>query len=101
MAEYITRNSNNSNGRYRSKIQIIGKILEIAANRGGYGTTKNRIMYGASLSYEQLEGYLELLIENDLLSYDKQTRTFKIVEKGILFLQVFNEIDEILKEDHC
>jgi predicted transcriptional regulator len=39
-----------------------------------------------------------LLIEDDLLSYDSIIRTFKTTEKGLTFLQSYNKIDQILKE---
>ena len=79
---------------YRNGIDIIYLILE-AANGGA---TKTKIMYKAFLGHEQLKGYLMLLIGSDLLLYDKVMRTFKTTEKGLAFLQVYNHIDQILKE---
>jgi predicted transcriptional regulator len=38
------------------------------------------------------------LIEDDLLSYDSTTTSFKTKEKGFTFLQSYNKIDQILKE---
>jgi predicted transcriptional regulator len=80
---------------YRNRIDIIYLILE-AANGGG--VTKTKIMYKAFLGHEQLKGYLMHLIGSDLLLYDKVMRTFKTTEKGLAFLQVYNHIDQILKE---
>jgi predicted transcriptional regulator len=79
---------------YRYRIDIIYLILE-AANGG---VTKTKIMYKAFLGHEQLKGYLMLLIGSDLLLYDKVMRTFKTTEKGLAFLQVYDHIDQILKE---
>jgi predicted transcriptional regulator len=51
------------------------------------------------LSHEQTKEYLMLLIEDDLLSYDSTMRTFKITEKGLTFLQAYNQIDQVLKKE--
>jgi predicted transcriptional regulator len=50
------------------------------------------------LSHEQTKEYLMRLIEDDLLSYDSTTTSFKTTEKGLAFLQSYNKIDQILKE---
>jgi predicted transcriptional regulator len=81
--------------RQRSRIDIIGDILE-AANETN-GTNRSLIMYKAFLSYTQLKNYLNTLTEMDLLSYDKDTRTFKITEKGLRFLNTYYRIDDAMK----
>jgi predicted transcriptional regulator len=86
----------------RSKSEIVSQILE-AANRGsGAGgddcATKTEIMYKVFLSHEQLKEYLMILTESDLLRYDGETHTYKTTEKGLRFLQAYNQIDRILKE---
>jgi predicted transcriptional regulator len=53
--------------RYRSRIDIISHILEVA---NGGGVTKTNIMYKAFLSYAQMNEYLTVLTKIDLLSYD-------------------------------
>lgn len=80
---------------YRDRIDIIKMTLD-AANDGGI--TKTMIMYKAFLSHDHLQEYLVLLTENDLLHYDKVMRTFQTTEKGVAFLQAYNEIGQILKE---
>ena len=57
-------------------------------------------MYRAFLSYKQLKEYLILLTETDLLRYDKHTQTFKTTEKGLRFLDIYNQMDEMLKVQH-
>ena len=42
---------------------------------------------------------LTALIENDLLLHDRNTQTFKTTEKGFRFLQIYNEISEMTKEE--
>ena len=78
----------------RSRIDIISEILE-AANGGG--VTRTKIMYKALLSYAQMKDHLMLLTEKDLLRYDQDTQTFKATEKGLRFLQIYNQIDDIIK----
>jgi len=77
----------------RSRTEIVGSILD-AANGG---TTKTKIMYFAFLSYNQLNEYLSLLIENDLVEYLEGTKTFKTTEKGLNLLKIHNEMAELLK----
>ena len=78
----------------RSRTEIVGSILD-AANGG---TTKTKIMYIAFLSYNQLNEYLSLLIENNLVEYLDGTKTFKTTEKGLYFLKTHSEIGELLQQ---
>ena len=94
--------ANISNNRGRSRTEIVTQILEVAAlNRSGEGATKTSIMYKVFLNYEQLKEYLILLTQNDLLYHDKTMGTFKTTEKGLLLLQAYKQIDQMLKEQHC
>ena len=79
--------------KYRSRTDIVGLILE-AANGGG--ATKTRIMYKAFLSYAQLKEYLTVLLENNLLEYQEGAQFFRTTEKGIRFLQMYNQFDELM-----
>jgi predicted transcriptional regulator len=79
----------------RSKIDIISDILE-AANKIN-GTNSTMIMYKAFLTYTQLKNYLQTLTEMGLLSYDKDTRTFKTTEKGLRFLNTYYRIEDAMK----
>jgi predicted transcriptional regulator len=82
--------------RYRSRTEIVRRILEIA-NKGNHGALRTRIMYGAFLSLTQFKEYLRLLTDNDLLRYDGQTHTFKTTEKGLKFLEIFNQMSDVTK----
>ena len=79
---------------YRSRMDIVSKILQVA---NGGGAAKTKIMYSAFLSYSQMKEYLMMLTQNDLLSYDLDTRTFKTTEKGLRFLEVYNQMDGMIK----
>jgi predicted transcriptional regulator len=75
-------------------MEIISQILEIA---NGSSVTKTKIMYKALLSHHQLKEYLTLLTGSDLLSYDLDTETFKTTEKGVRFLKIYNQMDDLMK----
>jgi predicted transcriptional regulator len=77
----------------RSRTEIVGNILD-AANGG---TTKTKIMYTAFLSYGQLKGYLSILIENNLIEYVDGDNKFKTTEKGLNYLKMHNQIEELLQ----
>jgi predicted transcriptional regulator len=53
-------------------------------------------MYKANLSYAQLKKYLIVLTENNFLRYDLDTQTFKTTEKGLRFLETYNQIDDLM-----
>ena len=90
----------------KSRTEIVVQILEVAkkgyadgqreGRDGGLNLTelKDKIFLGDA----QLQEYLVLLIEGDLLYYDLDTQTFKITEKGAIFLQCYDAIDQELKE---
>ena len=90
IVNYIPNNMGN-----RSRTEIVAMILD-AANKGG--ETKTKIMYFAFLSYNQLNEYLSLLIENSLLESLEGTNKFKTTEKGLYFLKTHNEIGELLPQ---
>ena len=71
-------------------------ILDVANK--GEGETKTKIMYFGFLSYNQLNEYLSLLIENNLVEYHEGTKTFKTTEKGLHFLKMHNEIKQLLPQ---
>jgi predicted transcriptional regulator len=80
--------------KYRSRTDIISQILE-AANGGD--ATKTKIIYKAFLSYSQMKEYLTILTEKDLLRYDQETHTFKTTEKGLRFLEIYNQMGDVMK----
>ena len=80
----------------RSRSEIVIQILEVANESDSDGATKTEIMYKVFLSYVQLKEYLVVLIDSDLLHYVGETHTFKITEKGLRFLEAYNEIDPVL-----
>jgi predicted transcriptional regulator len=80
----------------RDRTDIIGQILQ-AAN--GNSITKTKIMYIAYLGHDQLEEYLKILHEKGLLWYDSNTQTFKTTEKGLRFLEVYEQMRNAIKAE--
>ena len=62
------------------------------------GCCKTKIMNRAALNHAQLQQYLLMVTQMDLIRYDRQTRTFKTAEKGLSFLKAYDEIDQRMKE---
>ena len=85
---FLSREKNKLSDLY----QQVSNILD-AAN--GEGETKTKIMYFAFLRYNQLNEYLSILIENNLIEYLDGTRRFKTTEKGL------NYIKRITKWENC
>ena len=80
----------------RSRTEIVAMILDVA-NEGG-GETKTKIMYFAFLSYNQLKEYLSVLVENNLIEYLEGANKYKTTEKGLFFLKMHNELEELLPQ---
>jgi predicted transcriptional regulator len=55
-------------------------------------------MYKSYLSYAQLNEYLSLLLERDLLSYEPETQLYKITPKSLRFLSAYEQIRELVLE---
>jgi predicted transcriptional regulator len=103
--------------KYRSKIDIIGHILEAVDDvddDNNSGLTKTKIMYTVFLSYAQLQGYLSDLVEKGLIEeYQKQLQEGKenkekekqqqssnhyyiITDKGRRFLQIYRDLSKMI-----
>jgi predicted transcriptional regulator len=78
----------------RTRTEIISQILRVA---NGGGATKTKIMYQAFLSYGLMKELMMVLTKNGLLSYDLDTQTFKTTEKGLRFLETYNQMIGMIK----
>ena len=78
--------------KYRSRTDIIVMILRAAIN----GATKTRIMYGAYLSYAQVKEYLSFMIEKDLVRYEEGSGVYKLTQKGVQLLRVYEDIGDMI-----
>jgi predicted transcriptional regulator len=81
----------------RNSLSIINDILTIARQ----GALKTQIMYRASLSFDQLNLYLALLLKNNLIEQTKSDERqnsfyYKTTVKGNLFIQRYLKLRDLL-----
>jgi len=86
------------NKKYRTRTEIICDILKAARNYGN-GAGQTQIMYNAFLSHAQMKEYLTILIDNGLLQHDLGNQKFRITEKGLSFLQLYEQIDGLVEKE--
>lgn len=81
----------------RSRLDVLAAILKIVNIREA---SKTRIMYGAHLSYAQIREYMPSLLENGLLTrtYEQQW-LYKISERGMRFLKLYDDLDEMIAKE--
>ncbi len=65
----------------------------------GNGAGRTQIIYNAFLSYVQMKEYLTILIDNGLLPHDVENQKFRITEKGLSFLQFYEQIDDLIRKE--
>jgi predicted transcriptional regulator len=87
----------NPSSKRRDRLYIIAEILETAKD----SALKTQIMYGANLSFTQLNDYLSFMLKNELLEKImlNDREAYKTTEKGMDFLQRYREITELLKTE--
>jgi predicted transcriptional regulator len=79
--------------RHRSKEEITALILEAIVNTNR--PTQTMIMYKAYLTHVQLKEFLSSLMEKDLIEYHKLERIYTITQKGMHFLEVCNQLNQL------
>jgi len=82
--------------RRRDRLYIMAEILEVALE----GTLKTQVMYRANLSFAQLNHYLRLLLDLNLLELKETTQKaiYKTTTKGMRFLESYQQIRDLLKK---
>lgn len=83
----------------RGRWDIMARVLRIAQSPA----SKTHIMYGANLSYSQLERYLDLLLDKELLrrTEDVSSRAkilYLTTESGRSFLDAYQKLRAIVEE---
>jgi predicted transcriptional regulator len=58
--------------------------------------SSSKIMYKAFLSYKQLKEYVPLLLQNELIKHGEKNRTFMITDKGMYYLEMYNNLPEFV-----
>jgi len=72
---------------YRDHLTIIANILNVASHRA----KKTQIMYQANLSYSVLQRYLTEVSTASLISFDSQSQSFVLTQKGRNFLNTYKQ----------
>jgi predicted transcriptional regulator len=70
----------------RTSLDIVREVLCVALVK----VCKTRIMYGANLSFLQLEKYLKALLDKSLLSFDGNS-SYLTTTSGKEFLELYND----------
>ncbi len=82
----------------RDRIDIIGTILEVCMK----DSRKTLIMYECNLNYEQVEDYLQLLLDRGLLekkeSPGSRRYVYKTTQSGYQCLVAYKQFTEIFNE---
>ena len=78
----------------RCRMEIMNELISLSVE----GVKKTHLLYKCNLSYSQLTRYLDLLLENDVLtmidSNENGTlyRKYMSTEKGLLLLEDLNKV---------
>ena len=71
-------------------LDVIAMILEaLNCERGRFIVTR-------FLSPDQLHSYLTILQENNMLVYEEEKQIYKTTNKGVCFLQIYNQVGELV-----
>jgi predicted transcriptional regulator len=80
--------------KYRSRGEILTNLLRVVANSKA---TKTRLMYGAYLSYAQIEDYIGFVLKQGLISQVSDTNLYQLTEKGMQYLNLSDEMSLLVK----
>ena len=85
---------------HRSRFDIMASVLSVAAS----GRTQTYITRKCHLSYRQLQAYLDLLVDKDLLKVDlhegneNPRKIFVTTDKGRAFLSDYNDLKTTMEK---
>jgi len=57
---------------------------------------RDRILLNRFLSPDQLQNYLMVLQENRMLVYEEEKQTYRTTDKGMYFLQIYNQVGDLV-----
>ena len=78
----------------RSKSEKVSDILRSIRNCPG--TRISHIMYETCIPHNQLKEYLAIMIQNGLIVYVKEEKTFTITDYGMNVLKIYGEMNKLL-----
>jgi len=84
--------------RRRSDVEIIADMLKVGENGAG----KTEIMYGANMSYAQIQKYLGYLMAQGFINKMKMGNpsvTYQVTDSGLKLLELISSIKEMLGLD--
>ena len=76
----------------RGSLEIIKDILETAV---GGSIKKTPLAHKSNLDTIMINNYLQLLMELDLVTYDENSSTYSITEKGHNYLEKYGKLLEL------
>ncbi len=77
------------NRKHRGRLDIFSEILEIGnGNNVRIGNISNK----SGLPYYLLKEYSRLLLQNNLLEYQKGEKTYKTTSEGLYFLGLYHNL---------
>ena len=82
-----------------SRTEIVSQILSIVKGYGYHGAKETIITSDVYLSSSELREYLIALTVHGLLIYEPIMRRYDIAEKGLRFLELYNKLGDMLKEE--
>ncbi len=87
---------------YRSELGIAVEILNATINNGSEGEIISRIARSANISHYVAVGICQKLVQGDCLKFIEEGRKkiFKITEKGISFVRLFENFIEMNRGIH-
>ena len=71
-------------------LDIIAMILDTL------NFARGQIILNRFLSPDQLHNYLTVLKENGMLVYEQDNQTYKTTHKGMYFLQIYNQVGDLV-----
>ena len=83
-------------GQRRSNIEIIADMLRVGENGAG----KTEIMYTANMSYNQIQKYLEYLVNQGFINkinIDDTMVAYQVTESGLKLLKAIDTLMEMLE----
>ncbi len=76
----------------RNRFETMYTILKLCMK----GLKKTHVMYRANLSHQQLEKYLAILLERNLLAIEEDN--YVTTPKGVVFIEKFNDLRGFMDE---
>lgn len=80
-------------GEKRSSLEILYEIMRLASQ----GQRKTRIMYGANLSYDMLNKYLDFLRLKGFVALDEESGKFSVTKDGHEFMRDLERVTRHLR----